>query len=446
MQPEKVRLGVKNNNIKSFVESLRQAQQAGNLTSGVHNESKLSVEIEEFKAHVSKGEVIASNIYVYDENLIESMCKEPQHLYIDATFDACPQFEDTAIHQLLTIMVKVSNPSSKEEKPIPCITVLMTNKAEVCYVKIFEFIKNKFPTFDPSSYMSDYEIGLHNALKRVFPKIIARHCYFHYSQAIFRKAQQLKLINKSKNSQTDPDIFIVLHQINRLPLFPPNLIEQAYSVIKEEAINDFGDMFNTFFDYFESFWLRQITPAGFSVYGMRSDRTNNHLESYHSNLNGRLQKHPSPNAFITVLKEIFVEARSTRKSIINNNYRPLPPKKKTKINETEIQEFWDSVEEAEEENILDGEQIIEKINSFKKIQELIKAENKILKNQIENIDSTKTIEKDIEETELESFLIMGKLNSEENFKTLKKIKRKYLQNEKKIMIINIEEKKHPLII
>ncbi|CAG5073533.1 Protein of unknown function [Cotesia congregata] len=85
--------------------------------------------------------------------------------------------------------------------PIPCVMILMSNKDEECYTNIFSFIKKKFPTFTPQSYMSDFEIGLHNAIERIFPEIMPRHCYFHYAQALFRKAKKLGLISKKKNQK-----------------------------------------------------------------------------------------------------------------------------------------------------------------------------------------------------------------------------------------------------
>lgn len=58
----------------------------------------------------------------------------------------------------------------------------MTNKGEECYSRVFEFIKENFPKFNPCSYMSDFEIGFHNAIEAAFPNIEVNHCYFHYAQ------------------------------------------------------------------------------------------------------------------------------------------------------------------------------------------------------------------------------------------------------------------------
>ncbi|XP_057335727.1 uncharacterized protein LOC130674419 [Microplitis mediator] len=205
----------------------------------------------------------------------------------------------------------------------------MSNKGKDCYSKIFEFIKSHFPSFNPESYMSDFEIGLHNAVEAAFPGIVAKHCYFHYAQAIIKKSNELGLINKSLTTpSSDPDIYAVVKQLIALALLPPGLVLLTYHKMKANVNSCFGNHFEAIFTYYENFWLKIIKPEGFSVYGLTEDRTNNYEESSNRTLNELLKKHPHPNQFIETIKYLALDARVVRNSINLGKYITKQPKKK----------------------------------------------------------------------------------------------------------------------
>lgn len=99
-----------------------------------------------------------------------------------------------------------------------------------------------------------------------------------------------------------PEIFIVLHQIKLLALLPTEMILSVFVEIEAEASRIHGTEFDGFFAYYKRFWLGQRKPEGFSVYGMLCDRTDNHMESFHRDLNKLLAKNSHPNCFIGQLK------------------------------------------------------------------------------------------------------------------------------------------------
>uniref|UniRef100_A0A915DPN2 FLYWCH-type domain-containing protein n=1 Tax=Ditylenchus dipsaci TaxID=166011 RepID=A0A915DPN2_9BILA len=51
---------------------------------------------------------------------------------------------------------------------LPLLYVLLPNKSEACYMKMFEMVKNLWPRFQPTSASLDYEMGLINAVKESF--------------------------------------------------------------------------------------------------------------------------------------------------------------------------------------------------------------------------------------------------------------------------------------
>ncbi|XP_053594444.1 uncharacterized protein LOC128667616 [Microplitis demolitor] len=184
-----------------------------------------------------------------------------------------------------------NNLFNKCYQAIPIFWSIMTNKSEECYLRVFNFIKEKFPSFNPKTYMSDFEIGMHNAVETAFPDIDANHCYFHYAQAINKNARDLGLINKTTiKVTTHPEIYVTIKQLIALALLPPKLIISTFNNLKEVVTQDFGQRFDRLFDYYERFWIKTIKPRGFSVYNLREDKTDNYEESCNRNLNDLLKK------------------------------------------------------------------------------------------------------------------------------------------------------------
>lgn len=67
----------------------------------------------------------------------------------------------------------------------------MTNKSEDCYFNALHYFVSKFATFQPTICLTDHEIAMRNALKKVYPGIRSQTCYFHYSQVSYMLLQNL---------------------------------------------------------------------------------------------------------------------------------------------------------------------------------------------------------------------------------------------------------------
>lgn len=82
-----------------------------------------------------------------------------------------------------------------------------------------------------------------------------------------------------------------------LAYLPSELIQAQYFQLKNALPDPLKRRFAGFFTYYERYWIRTVTPDGFSVFGL-SRRTNNVLESYNFKLGYQLQARPSPWNFI----------------------------------------------------------------------------------------------------------------------------------------------------
>ena len=77
---------------------------------------------------------------------------------------------------------------------MPLVTIIMKDKKEKSYEfafrKILQEIKKLDPNYEgPERYLLDFEIGVRNAVKTIFPKAVIHGCLFHFDQALVRKLQ-----------------------------------------------------------------------------------------------------------------------------------------------------------------------------------------------------------------------------------------------------------------
>ncbi|XP_036341058.1 uncharacterized protein LOC118750444 [Rhagoletis pomonella] len=119
-----------------------------------------------------------------------------------------------------------------------------------------------------------------------------------------------------------------------LPLLKPANIIEAYSILKQDAMdvkfvnasNNTESFFKPFINYFERQWMKKEKPVNFSVY-KEPVRTSNSAEGFHSRLNMKLPKRGTFYNFLETLFELdFVKSMDYSKSIsgCTNLYKSKP--------------------------------------------------------------------------------------------------------------------------
>lgn len=156
---------------------------------------------------------------------------------------------------------------------------------------------------------TDYEKGLRNALRFMYPEAKMPGCWFHFCQCIRRKV--LSMNNLSSLIKSNRAARNVYHKFLCLPLIRSDCIEAAFLHLRVEA-NTFGDTFETFLEYFQSQWIENEGAKSLSLF-LEFHRTNNLCESYNSDLNSKLDFHGSMFKFLEVIKlEQFHKSREFR--------------------------------------------------------------------------------------------------------------------------------------
>lgn len=159
----------------------------------------------------------------------------------------------------------------------------MTKKSQAAYSHLFKTIEKTW-SLKPTSIATDFEKGLRNALKQQYPGVQLIGCWFHYTQALLRKAKKisgfLQFLKTNENAKK------LYRKFKNLPLIREDKIILAFTMFKNEA-KIFGARFTTFIKYFEDEWIKCVGPNLFCVF-LQRHRTNNLMESYNSNLRSKI--------------------------------------------------------------------------------------------------------------------------------------------------------------
>lgn len=88
-----------------------------------------------------------------------------------------------------------------------------------------------------------------NALGKVFNKIRAVECYYHYVRNIFEESKKLKINKISKFKE-------MINEIVLLPFQEKNIIK-SYELIKRTYNKK--DVFQSFFEYYDTQWKKYLS-------------------------------------------------------------------------------------------------------------------------------------------------------------------------------------------
>ena len=151
----------------------------------------------------------------------------------------------------------------------------------------------------------DYEAALWSVLRRLFPGVRILGCAFHWTQALWRKIQEMGL---QVPYTSDDATHKFLRKVMALPFLPPNEIPSAFerlrrSVSSQPLLQFLQYVADTW--VYGSFW----SPEDWSVY-MEAVRTNNDIEGWHNRIN-RKANGKSQLPFYLLIGLLHQEARLT---------------------------------------------------------------------------------------------------------------------------------------
>ena len=170
-----------------------------------------------------KGEVLLNDarhlIFFTDEQLFY-LCRQKMW-FIDGTFKVVSH----PFMQLLSINVHIVY--NGKRTLVPGAYIFMTRRRKMDYVAVFKKKLILITNFTGNpinlcTIMCDFEVAFWSAwrfliLEDIFPNVILKGCYFHFTQAVFRKVMFFGLKGKYYN---DPGTKHLCRKLMALPLLP----------------------------------------------------------------------------------------------------------------------------------------------------------------------------------------------------------------------------------
>uniref|UniRef100_A0AAV2J3Z3 MULE transposase domain-containing protein n=1 Tax=Knipowitschia caucasica TaxID=637954 RepID=A0AAV2J3Z3_KNICA len=159
----------------------------------------------------------------------------------------------------------------------------------------------------PQKVVCDFEMALITALQSELPQVSIQGCYFHFTQSLWRRVQELGLVRAYRENLR---LRKCIRKLMALGYLPRPLVRLNFNSLRRSQrtirLIDRNPSLLDFFGYVQNTYIGGFFPVPlWNVFDREMDtRTNNHVESYHKTLNDTIGvRHPSLWTFIRCLKD-----------------------------------------------------------------------------------------------------------------------------------------------
>ena len=256
-------------------------------------------------------------------------------IYVDRTFQTAP----APYKQVFTVHGEV------HDRILNLASALLTGKTQQHYDLLFQNLIIEMRRVRPNNpinvrlVVTDFETAVITSVQNAFPGIQVGGCYFHFVQSLWRHVQTLGLSVAYNNNNL---LHTFLNRCFALGFLPPPDVINSFSTlirarITQQLIQQYPNL-QTFITYVWNTYLVGIFPIHvWNVFGRgMSTRTNNCVESYHSQWNEIVGvRHPSVWILIRKMQD---QQALTRNSLIraNNGHQPVTRRRKWRVLEGSI--------------------------------------------------------------------------------------------------------------
>lgn len=234
-------------------------------------------------------------ILIFASSTAKTGLKEHKNIFMDGTFKSVSK----QFAQLYTIHVDLGS-TEEETNVTPVVFALLPDKRKSTYIRLFNAILRVIPEWAPETVNADFEAAVIEAINTVFPAAEFHGCFFHFSQSLWRKVQNLGLANEYNTSQ---EVRESVRMCAALAFLKPTEVEEGWLHIHSVAVAN--EKLNEFFYYFIEQWLENphLPIKAWNCTGRRH-RTNNVVEGWNHRLNTIVGKpHPRIKNLIMTLKD-----------------------------------------------------------------------------------------------------------------------------------------------
>jgi hypothetical protein len=166
-----------------------------------------------------------------------------QTWYVDGTFKVVrsPFVQLFSIHGFL----------GDNQKQVPLAFILMSRRQTSDYAAIFTALNSILPRRAAvQTIVADFEKATSAAAREVFQGVTIEGCNVHWSQALWRKVQEVGL---QVSYNEDRNIHKTVRSILALPFLPVHEVKDAFQYIKSHSGDD--DRLLALLSYVEKVWI-----------------------------------------------------------------------------------------------------------------------------------------------------------------------------------------------
>ncbi|XP_063622596.1 uncharacterized protein LOC134794743 [Cydia splendana] len=236
-------------------------------------------------------------------------CKK---FFADGTFRIVPE----PFVQLYTFHADIGS-TADHTRVLPCIYVLLPNKQQETYEKMFKSFQQNIPGFQPDELKVDFEKAAINAFRKLYPLAKITGCYFHFSQALYNNAEKFNILSRREGCTYVAKCAALAH-------LPAVKIHEGWIEISSDMPQMPG--IKNFNEYMSSQWVQIEMIHIVSCFKQRH-RTNNVTESWHKKINNIIRKNSN---ILLVLSELKDEAQAVDFQELQNDVRPDVFRKRAK--------------------------------------------------------------------------------------------------------------------
>ena len=211
----------------------------------------------------------------------------------------------------------------KDGHLLPSLFVLLPNKTEATYTRMWEQVQLLCPQADPAEMLMDFELAAINSFEHTWPGAVVKGCFFHLTQNLWRRVQAAGM--QAEYSQ-DQELAIRIRLIPALAFAAPHEVPDLFNEVAAQLPTPAAD---GLMEYFERTYVGRILPGGTyqqplfpvemwnhhfdTAFGL--PRTTNAVETWHRSFNATVGcHHPNILKFISALKreQGLVELRQAK--------------------------------------------------------------------------------------------------------------------------------------
>jgi len=233
---------------------------------------------------------------------------------------------------------------------------------QVGYVRVFEELKRHQENLQPQSILTDFELSAINAFQFSFPNSEHRGCFFHFSQSIWRRVNDISEIRERYVKEAE-----FAHNIKKLvclAFVPVNDVVIAFEQLTDTVFfTDNEQLLEGLIDYFEDNYIghllrhRRRSPRyAIDLWNCHDavvdgiPKTNNNIEGWHRRFSSLIgASHPTIWKFIDALKK----EESLVKFKLNQYEAGIPRPLQSRIYRVCAERVQSSVNQYDHSNILE---------------------------------------------------------------------------------------------